>query len=89
MSSDFSACHAGGRGFEPRLSRHHINGLVGLIRPVQPFRAAPFKPLAGFRSFAGARFPEARETAKRLVGGYDIELWSGERFVVRLDRDQD
>jgi hypothetical protein len=45
--------------------------------------------LAGFRSFAGARFPEARETAKRLVGGYDIELWSGERFVVRLDREQD
>ena len=21
------ACHAGGRGFEPRLSRHHFNGL--------------------------------------------------------------
>ena len=25
------ACHAGGRGFEPRLSRHHFNGLAGAL----------------------------------------------------------
>jgi hypothetical protein len=29
---------------------------------------------------------EAIEKAKRLLDDYDIELWSGERFIVRLER---
>jgi hypothetical protein len=29
---------------------------------------------------------EAVETAKRLVDGHDVELWSGERFVLKLRR---
>ena len=28
---------------------------------------------------------EATDKAKRLVDGLDIELWSGERFVIRLE----
>ena len=28
----------------------------------------------------------ARARAEQLVDGHDIELWSGERFVIRLDR---
>jgi hypothetical protein len=28
---------------------------------------------------------EAIAKAKRLVDGHDIELWSGARFVIRLD----
>jgi hypothetical protein len=27
---------------------------------------------------------EAIEKAKRLVDGHDVELWSGDRFIVRL-----
>jgi hypothetical protein len=29
---------------------------------------------------------EATAKAKRLVDGHDVELWSGERLVVRLER---
>ena len=27
---------------------------------------------------------DATERARQLVNGHDIELWSGERFIVRL-----
>ena len=39
----------------------------------------------GFESLVCAEDAEATEKAKRLVDGYDIELWSGERFIIRLD----
>jgi len=29
---------------------------------------------------------EAAERARRLVAGQDIELWCGDRFVIRFDR---
>jgi hypothetical protein len=32
---------------------------------------------------------EAIEQARRLIEGQDIELWSGERFIVRLSHKQD
>jgi hypothetical protein len=32
---------------------------------------------------------EAIEQARRLIEGQDIELWSGERFIVRLPQKQD
>ncbi|MEA2915840.1 MAG: hypothetical protein QOJ15_7921 [Bradyrhizobium sp.] len=32
---------------------------------------------------------EAIEQARRLIGGQDIELWSGERFIMRLPKKQD
>jgi hypothetical protein len=31
---------------------------------------------------------EAIEQARRLIEGQDIELWSGERFIVRLPQKQ-
>jgi hypothetical protein len=31
---------------------------------------------------------EAIEQAQRLIGSQDIELWSGDRFIVRLQRRQ-
>jgi hypothetical protein len=37
-----------------------------------------FKPLVCTDDF------EATAKAKRLVDGHDIELWSGDRFIVRL-----
>jgi hypothetical protein len=39
---------------------------------------------AGFEGFACRDDDEAVAKAKRLVDGHDIELWSGERFIVRL-----
>ena len=32
---------------------------------------------------------EAVEQARRLIEDQDIELWSGERFIVRLSKNQD
>lgn len=32
---------------------------------------------------------EAIEKARRFVDGHDIELWSGERFIVRLSHKPD
>jgi hypothetical protein len=43
----------------------------------------------GFEPLVGANDVEATEKATRLVDGYDIKLWSGERFIIRLDRKQD
>jgi hypothetical protein len=39
----------------------------------------------GFEPFVGDD-DEAIAKAKRLVDGHDVELWRGERLVVRLDR---
>jgi hypothetical protein len=38
----------------------------------------------GFEALICANDAEAIEQAKRLVDGYDIELWSGDRLVTRL-----
>ena len=43
------ACHAGGRGFEPRLSRHHFKGLATL--PVRRFDSG--HPAIRLRSLFG------------------------------------
>lgn len=43
----------------------------------------------GFEPLVCADDAEATEKATRLVDGYEIELWSGERFIIRLDRKQD
>jgi hypothetical protein len=31
---------------------------------------------------------EAIAKAQRLVDGHDVEVWSGDRFVIRLERTQ-
>jgi hypothetical protein len=38
----------------------------------------------GFEPLKCASDAEAIEKAKRLVDGHDIELWSGERLVIRI-----
>jgi hypothetical protein len=38
-----------------------------------------------FRAFRCAEDGEAITWAKQLVDGHDVELWSGERFIARLD----
>lgn len=31
----------------------------------------------------------AKEQAQQLVDGHDVELWSGDRFVVKLTKEQE
>ena len=40
----------------------------------------------GFEALVCADDAEAIEKAKRFVDGHDIELWSGDRFLIRLSR---
>jgi hypothetical protein len=40
-----------------------------------------------FEGFACRDDSEAIAKAKQLVDGHDVELWSGERFIVRLQAD--
>ena len=40
----------------------------------------------GSEALVCADDPESIEQAKRLVDGYDIELWSGDRLVTRFSR---
>jgi hypothetical protein len=39
----------------------------------------------GFEPFTCRDDAEAIEKAKRLVDGHDVELWTGERLVIRID----
>jgi hypothetical protein len=37
-----------------------------------------------YQGFACDNDAEATERARQLVNGHEIELWSGERFIIRL-----
>ena len=39
----------------------------------------------GFRAFVCESDADATIWAKQLVDGHDVELWSGERFVVKVE----
>jgi hypothetical protein len=41
--------------------------------------------IASFRAFVCDSDADATVWAKQLVDGHDVELWSGDRFVIRLD----
>jgi hypothetical protein len=41
----------------------------------------------GFEPMICADDAEAIEEAKRLVDGHDVELWSGERHVIRISHE--
>jgi hypothetical protein len=41
----------------------------------------------GFEPLVCTDDDQATERARRLVDGHDVELWSGPRFVTRLNRD--
>jgi hypothetical protein len=45
--------------------------------------------IVGFEALVCADDVEAINKAKRLVDGHDIELWSGVRLVIRLNRKTD
>jgi hypothetical protein len=40
-----------------------------------------------FKPLVCASDDQALAEAKQLVDGYDIELWNGGRFIVRLERE--
>ena len=40
----------------------------------------------GYEGFVACDDDEAIRNAKRLLCDHDIELWNGERFVMRLNR---
>jgi hypothetical protein len=40
----------------------------------------------GFEPIVCADDAAAVEKAKRLVDGHDVELWSGPRLIIRLER---
>jgi hypothetical protein len=39
-----------------------------------------------FQAFSCAEDSEAIERARRFVDGHAVELWSGERFIARLEK---
>jgi hypothetical protein len=41
-----------------------------------------------FRAFVCEGDADAAVWASQLVDGHDVELWSGERFVVKLEADK-
>jgi hypothetical protein len=41
--------------------------------------------VASFRAFVCDSDADATVWAKQLVDGHDVELWSGDRFVIRLN----
>jgi hypothetical protein len=45
--------------------------------------------IVGFQALVCADDVEAINEARRLVDGHDIELWSGARLVIRLNRPTD
>jgi hypothetical protein len=44
--------------------------------------------IASFRSFVCGSDADGVVWAKQLADGHDVELWSGDRFVIRLDHNQ-
>jgi hypothetical protein len=40
----------------------------------------------GLETLVSVDDTQAIDKAKRLVNGHDIELWSGDRFVIRLQQ---
>jgi hypothetical protein len=42
----------------------------------------------GIEPLTCANDAEAIEKARQLVDGHDVELWSGERLVIRLEHKQ-
>ena len=41
--------------------------------------------IASYRAFVCDTDADAAVWAKQLADGHDVELWSGDRFVIRID----
>ena len=50
------------------------------------YTVGPDGHFVGYEPLVCGSDKEAIEQAKRLVDGHDLELWSGDRFIVRLER---
>ena len=60
----------------------------GTKNPMKEYRACTVGQdgyFIRYRAFKCAEDAEALVWAKQLVDGYPIELWSGERFIARLE----
>jgi hypothetical protein len=55
------------------------------MKEYRAYLVGPDGHFVGFEPLVCASDSEAIEKAKRLVDGHDVELWSGPRFVTRLE----
>jgi hypothetical protein len=63
-----------------------------VARQMQEYRAYTMDPeghFIGYEPMVCANDSEAFERAKGLVGRHAIELWSGPRLVIRLERKEE
>ena len=61
------------------------------IPQINEYRAYTIGPdghITASRAFKCADDSDAIVWAKQLIDGYDIELWSGERFVARVEHQE-
>jgi len=57
------------------------------VNEYRAYLLGPDGHFASYRAFRCADDQDAIAWARQLLDGKDIELWSGERFVVRLEPD--
>jgi hypothetical protein len=57
---------------------------VGMVE-YRAYRVGPDGHFTGYEPLVCPSDKEAIEKAKCLVDGHDIELWSGDRFIIRLE----
>ena len=69
-------------------SKHPVVGKAGMAE-YRAYTVGIDGHIVGFEALVCADDVEAIKEAKRLVDGLDIELWSGVRLVIRLNRKTD
>ena len=69
-------------------SKYPVVGKVGMAE-YRAYTVGVDGHFVGFKALVCADDAEAINKAKRLVDGHDIELWSGVRLVIRLNRKTD
>jgi hypothetical protein len=69
-------------------SKHPVVGKAGMAE-CRAYTVGIDGHIVGFEALVCADDVEAINDAKRLVDGHDIELWSGVRLVIRLNRKTD
>ncbi|MGY4311090.1 hypothetical protein [Bradyrhizobium sp. JR3.5] len=58
------------------------------VNEYRAYTVGPDGHITASRAFKCADDSEAVVWAKQLIDGYDIELWSGKRFVIRLEHEE-
>jgi hypothetical protein len=57
------------------------------VSPWQSIASTPLElTVIGFEPFIGDDDEQAVEKAKQLLDGHELQIWSGPRYVRRLDR---